>query len=146
MDLGRLSRRADATRYIVTLDSDTELPPGRLRELVGVAAHPHNQPRLDASGRTVVQGYGILQPRVATPLPALADFTRFHWLFAGQCGIDPYSAATSEVYQDLFGEGSFTGKGLLNVAAMHAVLAGRLPEGQVLSHDQIGRASCRERM
>ena len=133
--LGALSRLAEATRYIVTLDSDTELPPGRLRELVGVAAHPHNQPQLDASGRTVVHGYGILQPRVVTPLPLLADFTRFHWLFAGQCGIDPYSAATSEVYQDLFGEGSFTGKGLLNVAAMHAVLAGRLPEDQVLSHD-----------
>ena len=135
MDLGALSRCAEFTRYIVTLDSDTELPPGRLRELVGVAAHPHNQPRLDASGRTVVRGYGILQPRVVTPLPTLADFTRFHWLFAGQCGIDPYSAATSEVYQDLFGEGSFTGKGLLNVAAVHAVLGGRLPEGQVLSHD-----------
>jgi cyclic beta-1,2-glucan synthetase len=135
LDLGALSRRAEATRYIVTLDSDTELPPGRLRELVGVAAHPHNQPRLDASGRNVVQGYGILQPRVVTPLPALADFTRFQGLFGGQCGIDPYSAATSEVYQDLFGEGSFTGKGLLNVAAVHAVLAGRLPEGQVLSHD-----------
>ena len=135
INLGPLSVCAPATRYIVTLDSDTELPPGRLRELVGVAAHPHNQPQLDASGRRVVSGYGILQPRVLTPLPSLAEFTRFHWLFAGQCGVDPYSAATSEVYQDLFGEGSFSGKGLLNVAAMHAVLGGRLPEGQVLSHD-----------
>ena len=135
INLGPLSLCAPATRYIVTLDSDTELPPGRLRDLVGVAAHPHNQPQLDASGRSVVSGYGILQPRVVTPLPSLAEFTRFHWLFAGQCGIDPYSAATSEVYQDLFSEGSFSGKGLLNVAAMHAVLGGRLPEGQVLSHD-----------
>jgi cyclic beta-1,2-glucan synthetase len=135
LDLGRESRIADDIQYIVTLDSDTQLPPGRLRELVGVAAHPHNQPRLDASGRTVVGGYGILQPRVATPLPAPKDFTLYHWLFAGQCGIDPYSAATSEIYQDLFGEGTFTGKGLLNVRAMHAVLTGRLPDGQVLSHD-----------
>ncbi len=134
-DLGVESAIAADTPYIVTLDSDTQLPPGRLRELVGVAAHPHNQPRLDASGRSVVGGYGILQPRVATPLPAPRDFTLYHWLFAGQCGIDPYSAASSEVYQDVFGEGTFTGKGLLNVRAMHAVLAGRLPEGQVLSHD-----------
>jgi cyclic beta-1,2-glucan synthetase len=135
LDLGEGSRIAADTRYIVTLDSDTQLPPGRLRDLVGVAAHPHNQPRLDASGHRVVGGYGILQPRVVTPLPEPRDFTFYHWLFAGQCGIDPYSAATSEVYQDLFGEGTFTGKGLLNVRAMHAVLSGRLPEGQVLSHD-----------
>jgi cyclic beta-1,2-glucan synthetase len=135
LDLGAESRIAADTPYIVTLDSDTQLPPGRLRELVGVAAHPHNQPRFDASGHKVVGGYGILQPRVATPLPAPKDFTLYHWLFAGQCGIDPYSAATSEVYQDLFGEGTFTGKGLLNVRAMHAVLSGRLPDDQVLSHD-----------
>lgn len=135
VDCGESSRLAAGTRYIVTLDSDTQLPPGRLRELVGVAAHPHNQPRLDAAASRVESGYGILQPRVVTPLPAARDFTRFHWLFAGQCGIDPYSAATSEVYQDLFGEGSFSGKGLLNVQAMHAVLSQRLPEGQVLSHD-----------
>ena len=135
LDLGAESRIAADTQYIVTLDSDTQLPPGRLRELVGVAAHPHNQPRFDASGRVVVGGYGILQPRVVTPLPATRNFTLYHWLFAGQCGIDPYSAASSEVYQDLFGEGTFTGKGLLNVRAMHTVLSGRLPDGQVLSHD-----------
>nr|WP_304745874.1 glucoamylase family protein [Rhodoferax sp.] len=135
LDLGAESCIAADTQYIVTLDSDTQLPPGRLRELVGVAAHPHNQPRLDATGSAVVGGYGILQPRVATPLPAPREFTLYHWLFSGQCGIDPYSAASSEVYQDLFREGTFTGKGLLNVRAMHAVLSGRLPDGQVLSHD-----------
>jgi cyclic beta-1,2-glucan synthetase len=143
LDLGDESRIAAGIRYVVTLDSDTQLPPGKLRELVGVAAHPHNQPRLDASGRTVVGGYGILQPRIVTPLPAPKDFTLYHWLFAGQCGIDPYSAASSEVYQDLFGDGSFTGKGLLNVRALHAVLAGRLPEGLVLSHDLIEGALAR---
>jgi cyclic beta-1,2-glucan synthetase len=137
LDLGNNSRLATGVAYVLTLDSDTQLPPGRLRELVGVAAHPHNQPQLDASGTQVLSGYGILQPRVATPLPDHSEFTRYHWLFAGQCGMDPYSAASSEVYQDVFSEGTFTGKGLLHVQAVHAVLAGRLPEGQVLSHDLI---------
>ncbi len=136
-DLGEASRIAAHTPYIVTLDSDTQLPPGRLRELVGVAAHPHNHPQLDERTRTVTRGYGILQPRIATPLPAPRDFTYFHWLFAGQCGIDPYSAASSEVYQDVFMEGAYTGKALLNVQAMHTVLHQRLPEGLVLSHDLI---------
>jgi cyclic beta-1,2-glucan synthetase len=143
IDCGEASRLAAGIRYVVTLDSDTQLPPGRLRELVGVAAHPHNQPRLDSARRRVEAGYGILQPRIVTPLPAVRDFTRFHWLFAGQCGIDPYSAASSEVYQDLFGEGSFSGKGLLHVQAVHAVLAQRLPEGQVLSHDLLEGALAR---
>jgi cyclic beta-1,2-glucan synthetase len=118
LDLGDSSRIANDIRY-----------------LLGVAAHPQNQPRLSVDGRNVVSGYGILQPRVVTPLPATKDATLFHWLFAGQCGIDPYSAATSEVYQDVFGEGTFTGKGLLNVHAVHAVLSSRLPQEQVLSHD-----------
>ena len=143
LNLGETSCVAANTHYIVTLDSDTQLPPGRLRELVGVAAHPQNQPVLDASGRSVIAGYGILQPRVVTPLPAPKNFTLFHWLFSGQSGIDPYSAASSEVYQDLFGEGTFTGKGLLNVRAMHAVLNNRLPEGQILSHDLLEGAIAR---
>ncbi|MEO7105401.1 MAG: glucoamylase family protein, partial [Rhodoferax sp.] len=135
LDLGRSSCPVTQIRYIVTLDSDTLLPPGRLRDLVSVAAHPHNRPRLDESGRKVVSGYGILQPRIVTPLPDAEHSTPFHWLFAGQCGIDPYSAASSEVYQDLFKEGTFTGKGLLHVDTLHAVLSGRLPESQILSHD-----------
>ena len=143
LDLGELSRMAANTPYVVTLDSDTGLPPGRLRDLVGIAAHPHNQPRLDAASRTVVGGYGILQPRIVTPLPAHQDFTLYHWLFAGHCGTDPYSAATSEVYQDVFGEGTFTGKGLLHVQAVHAVLGGRLPQGRVLSHDLLEGALAR---
>ena len=134
-DLGRASTVAADTRYVVTLDSDTRLPPGRLRDLVGVAAHPHNQPRLSADGRRVERGYGILQPHVATPLPDPEQVTLYHWLFAGQPGIDPYSTASSEVYQDVFGEGTFVGKGLIHVQAMHAVLGGRLPQSAVLSHD-----------
>ena len=143
IDLGETSRVEAGTRYVVTLDGDTRLPPGRLRELVGVAAHPHNQPQVDTTGRCVTRGYAILQPRVVTPLPAPKDFTLYHWLFAGQCGIDPYSAASSEVYQDVFGEGTFSGKGLLHVGALHAVLSKRLPEGQVLSHDLLEGALTR---
>ena len=135
MDLGACSRLARTTPYVVTLDSDTGLPPGALRALVGVAAHPLNHPRVDTARRRVVAGHGILQPRLTTPLPAPQAATPFHWLFAGQCGVDPYSAATSEVYQDVFGEGTFSGKGLLHVTAVHAVLSGRLPTGQILSHD-----------
>ena len=143
VDLGERSRVEPGTRYVVTLDGDTQLPPGRLRELVGVAAHPHNQPQVDPSTRRVTRGYTILQPRVVTPLPAPRDFTLYHWLFAGQCGIDPYSAASSEVYQDVFGEGTFTGKGLFHVGALHAVLSDRLPDGQVLSHDLLEGALAR---
>ncbi|HSC64744.1 MAG TPA: carbohydrate-binding protein, partial [Caldimonas sp.] len=134
-DLGRTSTVAAGTRYVVTLDSDTRLPPGRLRELVGVAAHPHNLPQLSADGKRVERGYAILQPHVATPLPEPDKVTLYHWLFAGQPGIDPYSAASSEVYQDVFGEGTYAGKGLLHVHAMHAVLGGRLPQNRILSHD-----------
>ena len=143
VDLGALSRPHPGTPYVVTLDSDTVLPPGALHALVGVAAHPLNRPRIDAQRRRVSAGYGILQPRLVTPLPDPGQATPFHALFAGRCGVDPYSAATSEVYQDLFDEGTFTGKGLLDVQAMHAVLGGRLPEGQVLSHDLIEGALAR---
>ncbi|MCC7168687.1 MAG: hypothetical protein IT565_14065, partial [Rhodospirillales bacterium] len=135
VDLGERSRMARGTRHVLTLDSDTQLPPGRLRALVGVAAHPQNQPRLGPGGRHVARGYGILQPHVVTPLPARGELTPFHWLLAGHSGIDPYSAASSEVYQDLFAEGSFCGKGLLDVQAVHAVLGDSLPEDSVLSHD-----------
>jgi cyclic beta-1,2-glucan synthetase len=141
--LGAMSRLASDVRYLVTLDSDTQLPPGRLRELVGIAAHPHNQPILDDSGRHLVHGYAIFQPRTVSPLPSQRGHTHYHWLFAGQCGMDPYSSTSSEVYQDLFGEGTFNGKGLLNVKAVHAVLSDRLPEGCVLSHDLLEGAMAR---
>ncbi|MET0333593.1 MAG: glucoamylase family protein, partial [Rhizobacter sp.] len=137
LDLGRESQIAADTRYVLTLDSDTQLPPGRLRELAGVAAHPHNQPQVDERTLRVVKGYSIFQPHIATPLPSPREVTPFHRLFAGQPGIDPYSAPSSEIYQDVFGEGTYTGKALLHVKAMHAVLNERLPEGLVLSHDLV---------
>jgi cyclic beta-1,2-glucan synthetase len=143
VDLGPLSTPAPGIRHLVTLDSDTALPPGALRELVAIAAHPLNRPRVASEaggGLAVVHGHGMLQPRIATPLATAAGSstvhgTWFHSLFAGQPGLDPYSTASSEVYQDLFEEGSATGKGLIDVQAAAAVLAHRLPEGQVLSHD-----------
>jgi cyclic beta-1,2-glucan synthetase len=128
-------RLAEGIRYIVTLDSDTWLPPGVLRELVAVAAHPLNAPRVDAATRRVVGGHGILQPRVVTPLPPAHTRTPFQVMFAGHCGIDPYSSGVSDIYQDLFGAGSFSGKGLLNVQAVYATLDQRLPSEAVLSHD-----------
>ncbi len=126
---------ASDIQYIVTLDSDTGLPPKTLRELVSIAAHPLNTPQIDAVNRRVTGGYGILQPRVVTPLPQPEECTLFHALFAGQCGIDPYSNGTSDLYQDLFGMGSFTGKGLLHVKALYAVLNQRFADESVLSHD-----------
>ena len=130
---------APGIRYLLTLDSDTGLPPTALRELVSIAAHPLSMPHIslkDENGhRHVTGGYGILQPRVITPLPTDEERSPFHAMFAGQCGIDPYSSGTSDLYQDLFGLGTFTGKGLLNVYAMHAALDGRLPQETVLSHD-----------
>ena len=130
---------ASGIRYILTLDSDTGLPPTALRELVSVAAHPLNLPHIgpqaDSGHRHVTGGYGIFQPRVLTLLPTDEERSPFHTMFAGQCGIDPYSSGTSDLYQDLFGLGTFTGKGLLNVQAMHAALDGRLPQESVLSHD-----------
>jgi cyclic beta-1,2-glucan synthetase len=128
-------RLMSGIRFVLTLDSDTGLPPGALRELVAIGAHPLNEPKIDAKARRVVAGYGILQPRLVTPLTADGRDSRFHQLFAGQAGMDPYNSAVSDVYQDLFGTASFTGKGLLNVAACHAVLDARLPGEAVLSHD-----------
>ncbi len=122
-------------KYVVTLDSDTGLPPGTLRELVSIAAHPLNTPEVDKELGRVVAGYGILQPRVLTPLPQRSERSPFHWMFAGQGGIDTYSAGTSDIYQDVFGVGTYTGKGLLNVAAVHATLDQRLPNDAILSHD-----------
>ena len=137
VDLGAASRPLAGTTQLLTLDSDTVLPPGALRELVGVAAHPLNRPRIDARRRRVVAGHAILQPQVNAAWPTADEATAYRWLFAGLPGHDPYHAASSDVYTDLFDEAGFSGKGLLHVAAVHAVLGGRLPEDQVLSHDLV---------
>ncbi len=121
-------------RYVITLDSDTQLPRDVARKLVGAAIHPLNRPTLDPNSKSVKSGYAILQPRVSISLES-ASRSRFARIFSGNTGIDPYTTAVSDVYQDLFGEGSFTGKGLYDVDAFEAALDNRVPENALLSHD-----------
>ena len=122
-------------RYVVTLDSDTRLPRETVRRLVGKMAHPLNHPRFDAATRRVVEGYAVLQPRVTPSLPIGREGSLFQRISSSMNGIDPYASAASDVYQDLFGEGSYTGKGIYDVDAFEAALAGRVPESMLLSHD-----------
>ena len=121
-------------RFVLTLDSDTRLPIGAVSRLVGTMAHPLNRPRLDTRRKRVVDGYGVLQPRVTPPLPGRSG-SLFQHLSSGPSGIDPYASAVSDVYQDLFDEGSFTGKGIYDVDAFEAALEGRIAENSLLSHD-----------
>src|SRR5215204_5123584 len=121
-------------RYVITLDSDTQLPRDVARRLVGAAIHPLNQPRSDQATNRVTYGYGILQPRVSISL-ASASRSKFVQIFSGYTGIDPYTTAVSDVYQDVFGEGSFTGKGLYEVDAFQQTLENRVPPNSLLSHD-----------
>ena len=125
----------DGVRYVLTLDADTRLPRETPRRLIGKMAHPLNRPRFDAKLGRVVEGYAILQPRVAFSLPMSSEATLFQRAFSGAAGVDPYAAAVSDVYQDLLGEGSFAGKGIYDVDAFEAALAGRVPESTLLSHD-----------
>jgi cyclic beta-1,2-glucan synthetase len=125
----------EGVRFVVTLDADTRLPRGAAQKLVGKMAHPLNRPILDPRSQRVVHGYGILQPRVTSSLPTLGAGSLYERVFGGPSGIDPYASAVSDVYQDLFGEGSFTGKGIYDVDAFEAALAGRIPDGTMLSHD-----------
>nr|WP_290835506.1 glucoamylase family protein [Halomonas sp.] len=122
-------------RYVITLDADTRLPRGAACRLVGKMAHPLNQPRLDEQQRYVVEGYGILQPRVTPSLPTGGEGSIYQRLFSAPGGLDPYAATISDLYQDLVGEGSFAGKGIYAVDAFEASLAGRVPENSLLSHD-----------
>ena len=125
--------RLDNTRYVLCLDADTLLPLEGVRLLVGTAAHPLNRPVVDPVKRVVTRGYGIFQPRLATHLRRTC--TRFAWIFSASPGIDPYVTAVSDVYQDLFGEGSFVGKGIYDVHAIEKCLSGRFLDNRILSHD-----------
>src|SRR5215831_9512740 len=124
-----------AVRFVITLDADTQLPRGAAARLVGTLAHPLNRPRLEPRERRVVEGYGILQPRIAPTLPTEREGSLFRRVFSGPAGIDPYAAAVSDVYQDLFAEGSYTGKGIYDIDAFERALEGRVPENTLLSHD-----------
>src|SRR5690349_4601365 len=123
-----------AIRYVITLDSDTQLPRDVARKLVGAAIHPLNQPQIDKATNRVTRGYGILQPRVSIALASAAR-SKFVQTFSGYTGIDPYTTAVSDVYQDFFGEGNFTGKGLYDVDAFQTTLENRVPPNSLLSHD-----------
>jgi cyclic beta-1,2-glucan synthetase len=134
-DLLAAARVPSGVRYVITLDADTRLPLGAARRMIGKLAHPLNQPRIDPELRRVVEGHAVLQPRVTPALTGGSDGTIFQYVFSGPSGMDPYASATSDVYQDLLGEGSYTGKGIYEVDAFEAALAGRIPESAVLSHD-----------
>ena len=122
-------------RYVVTLDADTRLPRDTVRRLIGKMAHPLNRPRFNTVSGRIVEGYGVLQPRVTPSLPVGREGSLFQRTFSSMSGIDPYGSAVSDVYQDLFGEGSYAGKGIYDVDAFEAALAGRVPDSSLLSHD-----------
>lgn len=121
-------------RYVITLDADTQLTRDSARKLIGTILHPLNQPYFDKKLGRVTEGYGVLQPRIGISLESSSK-SHFSKIFSGYTGIDPYTTAVSEVYQDLFHEGSFTGKGLYDVDAFEASLKNRVPENAILSHD-----------
>jgi cyclic beta-1,2-glucan synthetase len=132
---GRPPSLPDGVRYVITLDADTRLPIGAARRLVGKIAHPLNRARFDPQRGLVVQGYGILQPRVTPSLPIGDEGSLYQRVFSGPNGLDPYALAVSDVYQDLFDEGSYCGKGIYEIDVFEAALEKQIPENTVLSHD-----------
>ena len=128
-------------RYVITLDADTQLPPGAAARLVGTLHHPLNRAELDANQR-VVRGYGLLQPRIAGTVTGGAA-SPFANIFGGHTGVDPYTTAVSDVYQDLFHSGIYIGKGIYDVAAFTAAVDGRFPDNTLLSHDLLEGAYAR---
>jgi hypothetical protein len=134
--------RLQSVRYVITLDSDTQLPRDSAAKLVGAMAHPLNRAVIDPVTRMVVEGYGILQPRIGISVQSAAR-SRLAALYSGQTGFDIYTRAVSDVYQDLFGEGIFTGKGIYDVDAVVETLQHRFPENALLSHDLIEGAYAR---
>ncbi|MFC3375762.1 GH36-type glycosyl hydrolase domain-containing protein [Rugamonas sp. CCM 8940] len=123
-------------KYVITLDTDTQLPRDAARQFIAAMEHPLNVARIDPRRGRVVEGYGILQPRVSASLPG-ERASRYEKLCGGESGIDPYTRTVSDVYQDVFYEGSFIGKGIYAVDVFEQVLAARLPDNRILSHDLI---------
>ena len=132
----------DGMRYVLTLDSDTKLPRDSVHRMVGAMAHPLNRAILDPQRRIVTQGYGLMQPRVGIAVHSVAR-SRLAAIYSGQTGFDIYTRAISDVYQDLYGEGIFTGKGLYEIQILHEVLDRRFPQNSLLSHDLIEGAYAR---
>ncbi len=133
-DLERLLDSQASTRFVITLDADTILPPGAARRLVGTLAHPLNRAQFDPESGRVLSGYTILQPRMETH-PKSIHYSWFTRIFAGDTGLDLYTHAVSDVYQDLFREGSYVGKGIYDIDAFERSLQGHIPENTILSHD-----------
>lgn len=129
-------------KFVITLDTDTQLPRDVAYRLIGNMAHPLNRPIFDEKLGRIVHGYAILQPRTSASLLS-AMHSKFARLTAGEAGIDPYTREVSDVYQDLFAEGSFIGKGIYDVDAFRQAVGGRLPEHLILSHDLLESAYAR---
>ncbi len=121
-------------KYIITLDADTILPLGMAKRMIGAMAHPLNTPLIDPDKGIVVDGYGLMQPRISFDVES-SNRSLFSRILTGQEGMDPYASAISNVYQDLFGEGVFTGKGIYDLQVFNEVLKNVIPENAVLSHD-----------
>lgn len=132
---GKAASMPPGIRYVVTLDADTRLPIGTVKRLVGKIAHPLNRPKYDPVRSCVVAGHGILQPRVTPSLPIGSEGSLYQRVFSGPNGLDPYALAISDVYQDLYEEGSYVGKGIYDADIFEAVMQQRIPENAVLSHD-----------
>ena len=125
----------EGVRYVITLDADTRMPRGAAKRMVGKMAHPLNAPRFDHKLGRVIEGHGVLQPRITASLPTGRDGSVFQRVFSSAAGIDPYAFAVSDVYQDLLDQGSYIGKGIYDVDVFEAALAGRVPDNTLLSHD-----------
>ena len=132
---GRAPVVPGGVRYVIVLDADTRLPRRAAKRLIGKMAHPLNRPTLDPDACRVIDGYAIMQPRVTPSMPTGGEGSLFQRVFSNTNGMDPYACAVSDVYQDLFGEGSYCGKGIYDVDLFEASLAGRIPENALLSHD-----------
>ncbi len=132
---GRPPQAPRGVRFVISLDADTRLPRGAALALIGKMAHPLNRPLIEGAERRVSAGYGILQPRVTPSLPVDHEASIYQTVCSGPSGIDPYAFAVSDVYQDMFGEGSYSGKGIYDVAAFEATLTDRVGDNRLLSHD-----------
>src|ERR1700731_3738705 len=132
---GRAPEIVQGVRYVITLDADTRLPRGAVARFVGTMAHALNRPQFSPVDGRVMDGHGLVQPRITPSLPTNREGSLFQRIFSGPSGIDPYASAVSDVYQDLFREGSYTGKGIYDIDAFEAALAGKVRDNALLSHD-----------
>ncbi|MFB0920992.1 MAG: glucoamylase family protein [Oscillospiraceae bacterium] len=129
-------------RYIMTLDEDTRLTPGTAKELIGAMLHPLNAPVIDERTKKVTSGHAVIHPRISVELFS-CNRSKFSKIFAGHGGTDPYGSDSSELYMDVFDNGGFAGKGIIDAAAFTECLRGRIPDNRVLSHDALEGAFLR---